>query len=174
MIGTSSVTIDDTDTLGTVTVPFTNAVVPVGSKLVVEISHEETTAKVYMGANGLGQTATGYLSSEACAITVPTPFATINFAAVHLILNVSGVALSVKSNTLDQVSIFPNPTNGLVQVSLPNSVEILSVSVSDISGKQMKANVSGNTIDMSNFASGMYMITVNTNEGNLVRKVQKN
>lgn len=174
LIGTSSVTIDDTDTLGTVTVPFTNAVVPAGSKLVVEISHEETTAKIYMGANSLGQTAPGYISADACGIAVPTPFATINFPTVHLILNVSGTALSVKGNTLDQVSIFPNPTNGLVQVNLPSSVEILSVSVSDIAGKQMKANVSGNTIDMSNFASGMYLINVNTNEGNLVRKVQRN
>ena len=127
-----------------------------------------------MGANGLGQTATGYLSSEDCGITAPTPFAGVGFPNAHLIINVSGTALSVKNNTLDQVSVYPNPTSGMVQVTLPSSVEILSVSVSDLSGKRMNANVSGTTVDMSNFASGVYMINVNTTEGNLVRKVMKN
>ncbi|MGV8993013.1 MAG: T9SS type A sorting domain-containing protein [Flavobacterium sp.] len=174
LVGTTTVTVDDTDILSLVTVPFTNAVVPVGSKLVIEISHDDTAAKIYMGANGLGQTATGYLSSEACGITAPTPFAGVGFPNAHLIINVSGTALSVKNNTLDQVSVYPNPTSGMVQVTLPSSVEILSVSVSDLSGKRMNANVSGTTVDMSNFASGVYMINVNTTEGNLVRKVMKN
>ena len=174
LVGTATVTVDDTDILSLITVPFTNAVVPVGSKLVIEVSHDDTTAKIYMGANGLGQTATGYLSSEECEITTPTPFAGVGFPNAHLILNVSGTALSVKNNTLDQVSVYPNPTSGIVQVTLPSSVEILSVSVSDLSGKKMNANVSGTTVDMSNFASGVYMINVNTTEGNLVRKVMKN
>ncbi len=174
MIGTASVTIDETDVLGLVTVPFTNAVVPAGSKLIVEISHEDTDVNVYLGANSLGQTAPGYLSSDGCGITSPTPFATINFPNAHIIVNVTGSTLSVKKNILDQVSVYPNPTSGNVQVNLPNSIEILSVSVSDLSGKQMNANVLGTTVDMSNFASGVYMINVNTTEGNLVRKVIKN
>ncbi len=174
MIGTATVTVDETDVLGLVTVPFTDAIVPVGSKLVVEISHEDTDVNIYIGANSLGQTTTGYLSADGCGIAAPTPFSGVGFADTHLILNVTGNALSVKNNALDQVSVYPNPTSGIVQVNLPATVEILSVSVSDLSGKQMNANVSGTTVDMSNFASGVYMINVNTTEGNLVRKVIKN
>lgn len=174
LIGTAVATIDENDALGLVTVPFTDAVVPAGSKLVIELSHETTDVNVYMGTNSYGESTTGYLSAEGCQLSAPQPFSSVGFPDAHLILNVSGTALSVKNNVLDQVSVYPNPTNGIVQVNLPSSVEILSVSVSDISGKQMNANVSGNTVDMSNFANGVYMVNVNTNEGNLVRKVVKN
>lgn len=176
LIATTTVTVTENDILGLVTVPFTSALVPVGSKLVIEIAHEDLTESLYLGGNSEGQSKPGYISAEGCGILTPSTFTAVGFPNMQLVLNVSGTtdALSVKNNTLDQVSVYPNPTSGIVQVTLPASVEILSVTVSDLSGKQMNANVAGNTVDMSNFATGVYMVNVNTNEGNLVRKVVKN
>ena len=176
LIASETVMVDETDGLGLVTVPFTTAMVPVGSKLVIELAHGDLEEGFYLGGNSAGQSKPGYIAAESCGILFPKTYTSIGYPDMNLVLNVSGTtdALSVKNNTLDQVSVYPNPTSGIVQVTLPSSVEILSVSVSDLSGKQMNANVSGSAIDMSNFASGVYMINVNTTEGNLVRKVMKN
>ena len=132
LIGTAVVTVNEGDVLGLVTVPFTDAIVPMGSKLVIELSHETTDVNLFMGTNSFGQSATGYLSAEGCGISAPEPFSAVGFPNAHLILNVSGTALSVKNNALDQVSVFPNPTSGIVQVNLPRSVEINSVSGRDL------------------------------------------
>ncbi|WP_318640789.1 T9SS type A sorting domain-containing protein [Flavobacterium ardleyense] len=176
LIASTTVMVDETDSLGLVTVPFTSALVPVGSKLVIELAHDDLEEGFYLGGNSSGQSKPGYIAAEGCGIATPTTYTQVGFPNMHLVLNVSGTtdALALNNNTLEQVSVYPNPTSGLVQVNLPSSVEIISVTVSDISGKQMNASISGNTIDMSNFANGVYMVNVNTNEGNLVRKVVKN
>lgn len=176
LIASATVMVDETDALGLVTVPFSSAVVPVGSKLLIELAHDDLEEGFYLGGNSAGQTKPAYIAAEGCGILVPTTYTLVGFPNMHLVLNVSGTteSLSLNNNILDQVSVYPNPTSGIVQVTLPSSVEILSVTVSDISGKQMNADVSGNSVDMSNFANGIYMVNVNTNEGNIVRKVVKN
>ena len=78
-------------------------------------------------------------------------------------------ALSVKENTFDEAfSIYPNPTNAMFTVDVPNdSVKIISVV--DITGKVMAtSNVA--TVDVSNLASGIYMVKVETISGKIGMK----
>ena len=77
--------------------------------------------------------------------------------------------LSVKENTFDEAfSIYPNPTNAMFTVDVPNdSVKIISVV--DITGKVMAtSNVA--TVDVSNLASGIYMVKVETISGKIGMK----
>ncbi|MDK2772758.1 MAG: T9SS type A sorting domain-containing protein [Flavobacterium sp.] len=77
--------------------------------------------------------------------------------------------LSVKENTFDEAfSIYPNPTNAMFTVEVPNdSVKIISVV--DITGKVMAtSNVA--TVDVSNLASGIYVVKVETISGKIGMK----
>lgn len=76
---------------------------------------------------------------------------------------------SLKNSDFDSGDfiIYPNPTNGLVQISLKNNSEtITTIMVYDILGKVVKkvASVNSNQInfDVSELSSGIYMVEVTT------------
>ena len=48
-----------------------------------------------------------------------------------------------------QVTIYPNPATNSIQINTPASVEVLSVSVSDILGKRSAVNLSNGQVDIS-------------------------
>lgn len=61
-----------------------------------------------------------------------------------------------------QVSIYPNPATNSIQINTPESVEILSVSVSDILGKRSAVILSNGQVDISNLSQGVYLVTIET------------
>ncbi len=73
------------------------------------------------------------------------------------------------------ILIFPNPTEGIVKLFFAEN-HIQKLKVSDITGKIVfeKTNVQQNeTIDLSGFVNGMYIIIVETEEGNYSSKIIK-
>lgn len=73
--------------------------------------------------------------------------------------------LDVNSNTLSQVSVYPNPTSGILNLKTPSSVEVTSVALYDILGKQVSADYSNDTINMSALSQGVYLLKVETSAG---------
>jgi len=77
-----------------------------------------------------------------------------------------------------QLTISPNPTDGLLQYSLPlGTVSVATVTVRDISGRsvyqgaaQPAAVISG-VIDLGDFDAGVYSLEVDTPQGKAVAKV---
>lgn len=74
-------------------------------------------------------------------------------------------------NMNDNITIYPNPTNGLVSimVSLLN-YESYTVNVYDSFGKLLVNEMNTNTLDLSELNNGVYFITVSTESGNIVKK----
>lgn len=159
-----------------VSVPF-DVTVPEGSKLVVSIGYNAATENghiIYLGSNNLGQTSPTYISSVGCSIAAPTTMADIGYAGVHLIMNVVGEVLSVNEILSKQVAVYPNPTSGLFTVQIPNDLTIDRVTLVDVAGKQFMVNVNGdNSIDIAEFANGVYTLNVQTTEGILVKRIIK-
>lgn len=156
-----------------------SATIPAGSNLLVEVGYEAQTANsgnlIFLSANDLGETAPTYISSTTCSITAPATMASINFPNAHLVLSVTGTALSVKNNELNQnVSVYPNPSNGLFSINIPENILIEKVNVTDITGKQISIEAnSNNQFDLTNFNAGVYFLNIETSEGKIIKKVIK-
>jgi len=76
------------------------------------------------------------------------------------------------------VSVYPNPTNGVISVSCNNLFNASSVSLYSLDGKKIieRNNISGNTymLDISEQPSGIYFIEVNDGENIFRNKIIKN
>ena len=73
---------------------------------------------------------------------------------------------------LDGISIFPNPTAGVFQIS-SDSNEVLFVEVTDITGKVVRTSTLSTlaTMDMSDVAAGVYTVTVSNATERSVQRV---
>jgi hypothetical protein len=73
---------------------------------------------------------------------------------------------------LSGVNVFPNPTNGVLNITLP-SAEPHSVEVFDLMGRNASTSViNGNgTIDMTGMVPGVYMVRVSNGEAFTVQRV---
>uniref|UniRef100_UPI004049DED8 T9SS type A sorting domain-containing protein n=1 Tax=Gelidibacter sp. TaxID=2018083 RepID=UPI004049DED8 len=79
--------------------------------------------------------------------------------------------MSVQDNEVSRVSLYPNPANNMVTLeNLPHGET--HIKVFDITGKEMfstKSNTEIETIDTTNFANGVYLVSIAHN-GNLAHK----
>ena len=78
----------------------------------------------------------------------------------------------VNENTISGVSIYPNPSEGIVNITNANKTQN-SIEVYDLLGNSIlstSANTS-TTIDLSSNASGIYMIVVSNENGSMVERV---
>lgn len=74
-----------------------------------------------------------------------------------------------------KLSIYPNPTNGLVGLEL-NGVTFTKVSLFDLNGRTIQtvnANSNKATLDLSGLTSGIYLAKIETAEGTTVQKIVK-
>ena len=74
---------------------------------------------------------------------------------------------------LDQFSVFPNPTNAVLNVKIDK--QISAINVVDISGRTTAVKVLSETsIDVSSLANGVYFIEISTMDGQFRKKFIKN
>jgi hypothetical protein len=152
--------------------------IPAGSNLVVEVSYlgdPEGNAVVSVGTNDAGETGTTYLAAPGCDVTAPTDASSlVANSEVDLVLNVVGTqgTAGLNENVISGLSVFPNPTSGLINIELAGST-INGATITDITGKVMKLKLAGNSVDISNFASGVYFLNLDTDKGMATRKIVK-
>ncbi len=83
----------------------------------------------------------------------------------------------INDYTLDNsVTVFPNPTNGLVQIK-NGEWRMENVEVYDAYGKLLNTmNVNDHTanLDLSGYAKGTYFVRVTTEKGVVTKRVVKN
>ena len=89
----------------------------------------------------------------------------------------SGVPLGVSEDEINSFMMFPNPSNGLVTISL-NSSEDVNVSLYDARGRKVYTQLYANNadeftkeIDFSAMASGIYLLNVNSGDTKATKKL---
>ena len=89
-------------------------------------------------------------------------YSTGNAFAIQLLL---GANTSVSETVLEDVSIYPNPSNGVINIK--TSSDLLNVNVFDISGKIVHSTtLNGNlSIDLSQLEKGSYIIELRNSTG---------
>ena len=81
--------------------------------------------------------------------------------------------------SLQHVSLFPNPTRGQFNLARMDAATEVEVSVLDLQGKVLTVakwseGVDALSIDLSNFANGVYMVRMTSEEGSRTMRVSKN
>ena len=90
-------------------------------------------------------------------------------SSLYLHVSVQAVGIEVV-NSLDDVTIYPNPTRGRVTVTAD---EVVKVEVLDIVGRLVATFDNTNTFDISNLGEGAYTLRITLPNGTTVRKVVK-
>ena len=73
-------------------------------------------------------------------------------------VNPTALTLSISDLSLNGISVYPNPTEGIVHISGKESVD--AIRLFNISGQIIKEVVNANSIDISSQRSGLYMIEI--------------
>jgi hypothetical protein len=82
-------------------------------------------------------------------------------------------ALSLVDNTIQQVNLYPNPANSFFRLS---NIETADISIVDVMGKTVltQKNVSTeSTINIADLNSGIYFVTINSNDNSQTIKFAK-
>ena len=79
----------------------------------------------------------------------------------------SGIQIGFKENEAAALSVFPNPSSGLIQIKNSGTNQNIKAMIYDISGKLVYSGmVNGNTLDLSSFENGIYTATFTIDDGN--------
>jgi len=82
--------------------------------------------------------------------------------------------LSNETFNSESISIYPNPTSSILNISNSNNVEIKTISVVDINGRLVKnQNGALTEINVSDLNAGIYFVTIETAEGKATKKFIK-
>jgi len=88
----------------------------------------------------------------------------------------SGVA-GIENILASKFSVFPNPSNGVVTVANTNAL-INAIAVTDINGRTVKnvkvGGVASTEVNISDLASGVYMMSISSDKGTSTQKIVKN
>jgi len=73
----------------------------------------------------------------------------------------------------DYISIFPNPSNGIVNIQTENNEPIASLKLIDISGRTIGLwdNIITNQIDLTSYPSGIYFLSIKMNQDEILKKL---
>lgn len=131
--------------------------------------------------------ATAYAQITAPVYTVPTTgiyffgFNDLNapLAANTLRLDTVNITslLSVKDFDNTTFSVYPNPSNGFVNVSNNRNALINAIEMTDLNGRIVKSvkvsDLAEAEVNISDLSSGVYMMNIKTDQGSAVKKIVK-
>ena len=78
------------------------------------------------------------------------------------------------TNIEDQISIYPNPTNGLLNIESSTNLKINSISLyNHVGAKILTIDNSINILDIRSISLGVYLLKITTNKGDIIKQVIK-
>jgi len=84
------------------------------------------------------------------------------------------IILGAGDTQLSKIAIYPNPSSGIVNVSIPQNIEVYGSSLVDITGKQISTiQLNNGVLDLTLLAKGVYILNLETSEGFLSERIIK-
>jgi hypothetical protein len=115
------------------------------------------------------------VNQAACTLNVPmTSVSAYQNAYVWKEFNIVGINVGIETIEATIVNIYPNPTAGKLRIE-SGELRIENVVIYDVFGKIQKIENWGveSAIDISHLPTGIYFVKINTEAGEVVRKVVK-
>jgi len=161
----------------------------------IGISYNVTTGQTRIKAPGI--TAAGLTLTGSSAGTSPAEVDFVAFSGHttalpntlsstmvmdNLIVRASAADSLLQNDTFDlataNFSVSPNPANDFITVSNSDNILVNSISVTDLNGRVVKqnaySNVSNVQVNISDLASGVYMMNIASDKGTTTKKIIKN
>lgn len=172
----------------------TNITLAANTWVRVGVSFNKTTGKITWKGPGFNGNVTGAATGidpdevdfTSFSGTTTTPPATNTAAATTLIDNfvtrasAADTLLGVESVTLaeNKFSVFPNPASNLISISNSENILVNEITITDLNGRVVKQSKYNNTseiqINVSDLASGMYLMNITSDQGSATKKIIKN
>ncbi|NBL64191.1 T9SS type A sorting domain-containing protein [Flavobacterium sp. NST-5] len=143
----------------------------------VRISFNYTTSTLTYYING-NQVHTGPTMGTTTGVD-QLLFAYDNYGSGFTIDNVQvATSLSTDKFNTNTLSVFPNPSNGIVNISNAENALLNNVAVMDINGRTVKniqlSDVLEAQINISDLSAGVYMMNISSDQGTITKKIVKN
>jgi len=93
------------------------------------------------------------------------------------LVNIIDSTLGVEDEVLNAFKMFPNPANSHITISLPNTIQKATITISNMLGQKVYSEkISDNynniyIINTHSFKTGIYFVTVNTDKGKATKKL---
>lgn len=86
-----------------------------------------------------------------------------------VMINIQDCA-GLDNNQMSSLSIFPNPTDGLINIDVPSGVVVSTIVIQDLAGQVLMSAEFTETLDL-NLPNGSYLILLDTNQGTLIDRL---
>ena len=131
-------------------------------------------------------TTTGTITSQNLTSPVTVTANGYDFTFVVSYPNDNAVVLTLDEQTLgleevslsESVMMYPNPTKNVITLKQANSINLVAIEIIDVTGKRVQyINLTNlgetHTLDLSNYAPGVYYARINTSNGSVTKKIIK-
>jgi hypothetical protein len=98
----------------------------------------------------------------------------LDFASTAFIIEGEPSSLGVNNNISELASVYPNPTNGILNVDIPSEINVISSKLYNLLGQGTGLRLINGTLNVSQLSRGLYILNVETSAGTLTQKVVKN
>lgn len=174
--GLTSMTVAENLTL--IEVDFGGAMVnfDASDEIVVEIhtdSASDAAVDYRIAGNDLGEGAPTYIASTDCGIMNPVTYASLNFNSSHAIIDLvvdASTTATVNQNTIEGLSVYPNPIKDVLNINYNEKINL--VTVFNTLGQKVLETTS-TVINMNSFATGTYVLKIETNDKIGTYKISK-
>lgn len=83
----------------------------------------------------------------------------------------------IKNNTLNGISVYPNPSSDLVNIAISDNALINQISVTDLNGRVVKTvaaeGVSAVQVNIADLSAGIYLLSLTSNNRSYTQKIVK-
>ncbi|QQX75505.1 MULTISPECIES: T9SS type A sorting domain-containing protein [Aequorivita] len=168
-------------TLANVILPLTFStpvIVPAGQDRILVEVHQEFDGKVLF----LGGTSDTYdyswykIDSPACSNT-PYVYKSnydLNRPDLNYYITVSGTqTLSVENFNEDSITLTPNPVINTISIEKSPNLDITQITIFNINGQAVMKTHFNDSVDISHLPAGFYILILETEQGNLTKKIIK-
>ena len=83
-------------------------------------------------------------------------------------------ALSVVTNPILKSSVYPNPTKGIVNISIPDLTDKATIKLYDIQGRQILSKETSEvytSFGIENLQNGIYLVNIENEQGSITKKI---
>jgi len=131
--------------------------------------------------DGLGNIIIGGRYSDTTYVATDSGIDTLNaneteFHSFILQLGVESITAIEKINDTNNITIYPNPTSSIVNIDFKSESNKAEISLYNLLGEKLhhqSINTKNYQLDLSQYSSGTYFISIKTENENIVRKVVK-
>lgn len=93
-------------------------------------------------------------------------------------VEINGDTAGINENLAASLSVFPNPATDVIKVANAENILVNGIVVTDLNGRTVKTakfnGVAEAQINVSDLASGIYMMTISSDKGTTTKKIVKN